>query len=192
MKAKRSMYAQTLRERAAILEAVEACEWNREEDPVAVFVEDGEVVGHDFRQGPCRVPLSFTFRNLSLTHPARVTLKLAENAGNDRVDNLLPPSYAGRLVHRTVLEPSQSYTAHAKLWATRPGCYALDSWTVETEVGEPPAPSQKSPGQPAEADKTPQPTHTSVWRSRQLRYLQRPPAGGARPFVTVVDTGRLG
>ncbi|KAH9897998.1 ER-golgi trafficking TRAPP I complex 85 kDa subunit-domain-containing protein [Cubamyces lactineus] len=195
MKAKRSMYAETQRERAAIIEAIEACEWNREEDPVAVFVKDGHVTEHDFRHGPCHVPLSFTFRNLSLTHPARVTLKLAENVGNDRVDNLLPPSYAGRLVHRTVLEPAQSHTAHAKLWATRPGCYALDSWTVETEVGEPsaPAPTQEFLEPPAEAGKPSQPTpRTFVWRSRQLRYLQRPPAGDARPFVTVVDTGRLG
>lgn len=51
MKVKRSMYAETQRERAAILEAVQACEWNREDDPVAVFVQDGAVVEHDFRQG---------------------------------------------------------------------------------------------------------------------------------------------
>ena len=50
-KVKRSMYAETHRERLAILEAVRACEWNRETDPVAVFVKDGLVVEHDFEKG---------------------------------------------------------------------------------------------------------------------------------------------
>ncbi|KAI0652274.1 ER-golgi trafficking TRAPP I complex 85 kDa subunit-domain-containing protein [Trametes meyenii] len=177
MKVKRSMYAETQRERAAILEAVSACDWNREGDPIAVFVRDGAVVEHDFRQGPCHVPVAFTLRNLSLTHPARVTLKLVEGTENSPSDGLLPPPYAGRLTHRTIIQPSQSHTASAKLWATRPGCFALDSWTVETEVGEPPQ------------DDT-QTTLPVPWKSRHLRYLQRPPAG-ERPCVTVVDTGRL-
>lgn len=51
MKVKRSMYAETHRERQATLEAVRKCEWNQEADPVAVFVHDGSVVEHDFRQG---------------------------------------------------------------------------------------------------------------------------------------------
>ncbi|KAI8981263.1 ER-golgi trafficking TRAPP I complex 85 kDa subunit-domain-containing protein [Trametes punicea] len=188
MKVKRSMYAETRRERAAILEAVQACEWNREDDPVAVFVKDGDVVEHDFRQGPCHVPLSFAFRNLSLTHPVRITLTLAENPVSDASGDLLPPPYAGRLMHRRVLEPSQAYTAHAKLWTTRPGCYALDSWKVETEVGEPPspAPSPSPPAAPGDARPSQAP-----WRSRHLRYLQHPRAD-ARASVTVVDIARLG
>ena len=51
MKAKRSMYAETHRERLAILEAVRVCEWNVETDPVAVFVKDGLVIEHDFQHG---------------------------------------------------------------------------------------------------------------------------------------------
>ena len=51
MKVKRSMYAETHREREAILESVKNCEWNHEGDPIAVFVKDGSVVQHDFRQG---------------------------------------------------------------------------------------------------------------------------------------------
>ena len=51
MKVKRSMYAETQRERQAILEAVKKCEWNRETDPISVLVQDGSIVDHDFRQG---------------------------------------------------------------------------------------------------------------------------------------------
>lgn len=39
---------------------------------------------------PCHVPVAFTFRNLSRTHPARVTLKLAENPESE------PSRYARR------------------------------------------------------------------------------------------------
>ena len=98
MKVKRSMYAETQHEREAILQAVKNCEWNMETDPMLVLAKDGTVVEHDFRQGcalecyfpvsddaltqnlssPCHVPIAFTLRNLSLTHPAKATLKLVE------------------------------------------------------------------------------------------------------------------
>ena len=97
---------------------------------------------------------------------------------------LLPPPYSGRLIHRHVLGPSQAVTVQAKLWATRPGCYALDAWTVETEVGEPfPAAADGSTAAASAASPPPR------WRSRGLRYVQGPRAG-ERPCVTIVDVGR--
>ncbi|KAI0686194.1 ER-golgi trafficking TRAPP I complex 85 kDa subunit-domain-containing protein [Earliella scabrosa] len=181
MKVKRSMYAETHREREAILESVKNCEWNQEGDPIAVFVKDGSVVEHDFRQGPCHVPIAFTLRNLSLTHPARSVLKLAGKQPGDGSIDLLPPPYAGRPLHRHTIAPSESVAVHAKLWATRPGCFALDSWTAETEVGEPaPTPASHSDSEPPPAG----------WKSRHLRYVQSPRAG-ERPCVAVVDTGRV-
>ena len=81
---------------------------------------------------------------------------------------------AYRLIHRHTLAPSQIVTVHAKLWATRPGSFALDSWTVESEVGEPALEGSSQ----------------ASWRSRHLRYVQSPRAGD-RPSVTVVDTGRF-
>lgn len=50
-KVKRSMYAETDRERLEVLEAVRNCEWNAEMDPVVVSLEDGTVVEHDFARG---------------------------------------------------------------------------------------------------------------------------------------------
>ncbi|TBU62053.1 ER-golgi trafficking TRAPP I complex 85 kDa subunit-domain-containing protein [Dichomitus squalens] len=184
MKVKRSMYSETQREREAIVQAVKNSDWNRETDPMLVFVKDGTVVEHDFRQGPCHVPIAFTLRNLSLTHPARTTLKLVEPPPADSSSGLLPPPYAGRLIHRHVLGPSQSATVYAKLWATRPGSFVLNSWTVETEVGEPSSSSSSSEAAPSASQST------GGWKSRHLRYVQSPRAGD-RPFVTVVDVGRL-
>lgn len=50
-KAKRSMFAETQRERLEILEAVKASEWNREMDPLVTSVHCAEVVKHDFSSG---------------------------------------------------------------------------------------------------------------------------------------------
>lgn len=50
-KVKRSMYAETRRERAEILEAVRNSEWNAEMDPLSVVPRDGLVVEHDFSTG---------------------------------------------------------------------------------------------------------------------------------------------
>ena len=50
-KVKRSMYAETERERQDILDAVRTCDWNAEMDPTVVSVRDGFTVKHDFSQG---------------------------------------------------------------------------------------------------------------------------------------------
>jgi trafficking protein particle complex subunit 8 len=50
-KVKRSIYAETQREKMEILEAVRQSEWNMEMNPVVVTVEGGVQVTHDFSQG---------------------------------------------------------------------------------------------------------------------------------------------
>lgn len=92
-KVKRSMYAETQRERAQLLNTIRHSEWNAEADPLVVTSLDGQVVSHNFSHGyvrpgrvlyfqltlfrrPCQVPVTFALRNLSLTNPVRYTLKL--------------------------------------------------------------------------------------------------------------------
>ena len=50
-KVKRTMYAETTREKGAILEAVRASEWNADMDPIVVRVVSEPCVEHDFSQG---------------------------------------------------------------------------------------------------------------------------------------------
>lgn len=50
-KVKRTMYAETTREKGEILEAVRASEWNAEMDPTVVRVVSEPHIGHDFSQG---------------------------------------------------------------------------------------------------------------------------------------------
>lgn len=50
-KVKRSMYAETQREKTEMLQAIRDSEWNAEMNPVVVIVKDGLVTEHDFSQG---------------------------------------------------------------------------------------------------------------------------------------------
>ena len=50
-RAKRSMFAETRREREDILEAIRNSEWNMEMNPLVTFVRCDEVVAHDFATG---------------------------------------------------------------------------------------------------------------------------------------------
>ncbi|KAH9950452.1 ER-golgi trafficking TRAPP I complex 85 kDa subunit-domain-containing protein [Amylocystis lapponica] len=179
-KVKRSMYAETQRERVEILRAIRDSEWNAEMDPVVVTIQDGLEVEHDFSTGPCSVSVKFAFRNSSLTNPCRILLKLPSQS-TDRISpfDLLPPQYTGRLMHRRVLSPAELATIPVKLWVTRPGSYVIDGWTLEIEVGERPI---------VEIDSQ---VPDGGWKSRQLRYVQSPQPGD-RCCITVVDNASTG
>ncbi|KIJ68594.1 hypothetical protein HYDPIDRAFT_125323 [Hydnomerulius pinastri MD-312] len=174
-KVKRSMYAETQREKMEMLGAIRDCEWNAEMNPVVVTVADGLFVEHDFSQGTYLAPVTFSMRNHSLTNPSRYVLKLDPSGSSETAapgsSNLLPPRYAGRLTIRGTLEPSQSVSVDAKIWVARPGMYALSGWQVETDVGEP-LPSGDQ----------------SAWRTRH-RYVQGPPSNH-HPYLTVRDVSR--
>lgn len=181
-KAKRSMYAETHHERQEILRAVRESEWNAEMDPVVVTLLAPGTVEHDFSEGPCNVAVSFVLRNFSSTNPCRVVLKLSSDLVSPLTLELLPPRYAGRLTYRAVLQPFESVTFPAKVWTARPGAFAVEGWTVETEVGElafPPHGDAESAAVKA----------ADPWRSRHFRYVQ-----GSRPedrcCIIVSDTER--
>jgi trafficking protein particle complex subunit 8 len=50
LKVKRSMYAETERERSSILEAIRASEWNAETNPVSLTTIEPDLVNHDFSE----------------------------------------------------------------------------------------------------------------------------------------------
>ncbi|KAI0697133.1 ER-golgi trafficking TRAPP I complex 85 kDa subunit-domain-containing protein [Cytidiella melzeri] len=135
-KVKRSMYAETERERVEVLGAVRNSEWNAEMDPLIISVQDGLKVEHDFKQGPCAVPVAFAMRNQSLTHTIRYTLRLSNAQTTQSGFLLLAPQYIGRLTHKGELQPSETAVVMAKISARNAGCYALDSWTAGTDVLE--------------------------------------------------------
>lgn len=133
-KVKRSMYAETQREKTEMLQAIRDSEWNAEMNPVVVIVKDGLVIEHDFSQGVCMVPVEFTIRNHSLSHPSRFVLRLDHR---QQSSHHFPAPYCGRMTFRGLLAPLQTTSVLAQLCATRPGTYVLSGWRLETEVGEP-------------------------------------------------------
>ncbi|TCD62768.1 hypothetical protein EIP91_006412 [Steccherinum ochraceum] len=134
-KAKRSMYAETRRERMELIQAIKNSEWNAETDPIGINVMGGITLSHDFASSPCHVPVTFVLRNHSLTNPARYTLTLpARSLPGSSTHSL--PHFIGRLTHRGELAPSQAVTVRSKLLVSQPGSHEIGGWSVETEVGE--------------------------------------------------------
>lgn len=139
MKVKRSMYAETQRERSSVLEALRASEWNAEMNPVSLVITEPGVVRHNFSELSCHVPVNLMLRNFSMTHPSKYTLKLASEVIPDDpsgLKDLAPPSWIGRLTFRGTLEPMQHTILKPTLLATAPDTYALDGWQLEVEVGQ--------------------------------------------------------
>ncbi|KAJ7492750.1 ER-golgi trafficking TRAPP I complex 85 kDa subunit-domain-containing protein [Mycena latifolia] len=133
-KVKRSMYAETQRQKLEVLDAIRNSEWNMEMNPVVVMQEEAPVL-HDFSTGPSPVPVTFTLRNYSLTHQSRFVLRLASDSDSCPPD-VLPPAYTGRLTFRGTLKPLESTRITPKIWVVCPGTYALSGWRLETEVLE--------------------------------------------------------
>ncbi|KAH8102427.1 ER-golgi trafficking TRAPP I complex 85 kDa subunit-domain-containing protein [Cristinia sonorae] len=168
LKAKRSMYAETERERRELIEAIRSSEWNAETNPITLAVSDGMTVEHDFAsRPPCHVTIKFTIRNYSLTNPARYALTLPSSPQQPfESAATLSPRFVGRSTQRGELLPSQARIISLNLSIPHPGTYTLGDWTIETEVGE----SETSP----------------QWVTRH-RYKQLSPS---RCRVTVIDRSR--
>jgi len=166
MKVKRSMYVETERERTSVLQAIRACEWNAEMNPIFLTVTEPGIVNHDFSETSRQVPVTVVLRNFSLTYPSKYTLKLVSEEKEDDFPgtrDLAPPSWIGRLTFRGTLEPMQHVTLTPTLLVTRPDTYALDGWQLEVEVGQ---------------------MIDQSWRTL-YRYLEKP-SKAHRPCVTVV------
>jgi trafficking protein particle complex subunit 8 len=100
-KVKRTMYAETDRERSSILEAIRGSEWNAEMNPVSLITIEPDIVNHNFSETSvsaayapehthlttphrsCQVPVALLLRNFSMTHSSKYTLKLAPEAAPD-------------------------------------------------------------------------------------------------------------
>ncbi|KNZ75648.1 hypothetical protein J132_02422 [Termitomyces sp. J132] len=135
-KVKRSMYAETQREKEEVLDAIRNSEWNAEMNPAVLVVQEPTVTHHDFSFGPCRTSIAMTIKNYSLTHKFRFVLRLDADTNAKPSNSLLPPPYIGRLTFRGLLGPSDSAVIQPGLWITRPGTYGFGRWSLETEVLE--------------------------------------------------------
>jgi len=136
-KVKRTMYAETTREKTKFQDALRVSDWNANMDPAVVRVTSAPRVEHDFLKGDLTVPVTFTIRNFSLTNHIRFVLRLQSvDYFQYSEAQILPSSYVGKLTRRGELAPMTTAVVEAKMWASRPGIYGLSGWRLETEVGE--------------------------------------------------------
>ncbi|TEB39007.1 hypothetical protein FA13DRAFT_1724958 [Coprinellus micaceus] len=137
-KVKRSMYAETQREKMELVDGIRGSEWNEEMDPISVSVEDLGAVEYDFGKGPCNIPLTFLVRNHSALYDTLVTLRLNSRArtlqSQHKSPTLSPAPYSGKLTFRATISPSEVAVFHARLLVTRPGLFHLGGWVVESEM----------------------------------------------------------
>jgi len=168
---KRSMYAETRREKDSLLETLQGSEWNAEMDPIVVTLKGTATFHHDFTKGSFCTQVEFDLRNYSLTHPSRFVFRLSgpkdEIPSQPPSPHLLPPRYSGRLTFRGTIRPTEVATLKPTVLISRPGSYSLAGWCVETEVGE-----------DITGDNT-------GWRTRH-RYVQTSTAGDLS-CITVCD-----
>ena len=72
LKVKRSIYAETEREKSSILEAVRTSEWNAEMNPVSLIMIEPGVINHDFSERSVSINThTFEFVSPCLTGRAR-------------------------------------------------------------------------------------------------------------------------
>jgi hypothetical protein len=138
-KVKRSMYTETQKENLEVLDAIKGSEWNMEMDPVALSIQQPNIISHDFSKGPCRLSIAFNLRNHSLTHGVRCTLRMSPEptSSSPNSSSPLPAPYFGRLTFRDSIPPCQTVTIRPKVWISQPGTYSLNGWILETEVSWP-------------------------------------------------------
>ncbi|KAF9517934.1 hypothetical protein BS47DRAFT_419311 [Hydnum rufescens UP504] len=125
----RTMYAETNRERGTLLESIRTCDWNVDDDPIAVHVEGPRRVTHDFGNGPCAIPIEFLVHNYSLDLASRFTLRL-QSPSTGRI------RYIGNMTRHGLIPPSSRDIVCAKVLVLGPGLYEIPGWKLEVEVGK--------------------------------------------------------
>ncbi|KZW02555.1 hypothetical protein EXIGLDRAFT_415091 [Exidia glandulosa HHB12029] len=133
VKAKRTMYAETVRAQLDIVNAIRNSEWNAEMNPLVVTVASSSAA-HDFSKGACTLPVEFSIRNYSATNPAKFVLRLF-NASQQASSGHKAAMFVGQLAYRGVVQPYQHAVVSAKVWLPHQGKYSASSWRLETEVG---------------------------------------------------------
>ncbi|KAJ7071158.1 ER-golgi trafficking TRAPP I complex 85 kDa subunit-domain-containing protein [Mycena amicta] len=130
-KVKRSMYAETQRQRQELVESLRHSEWNTEMNPI-VLTREEKPLSHQFSNGPCQLAIPLRLRNYSATLISRYVLRLGSELPS--APDVLPPSYTGRVTYRGSLGPLECVEITPRIWVACPGTYALSGWRLETEV----------------------------------------------------------
>ncbi|KAH6916862.1 ER-golgi trafficking TRAPP I complex 85 kDa subunit-domain-containing protein [Coprinopsis sp. MPI-PUGE-AT-0042] len=135
-KVKRSMYAETVREKVELIEGIRSSEWNADMDPTVATIQSGEAC-YDFSKGPCHVPVNVIIRNHSPLFAAKITFRLRSGLHPPQSPDsaaFTPAQYSGRLAFRCTLQPGEVTTLQPRILVDRAGLYSVGSFVAETEL----------------------------------------------------------
>ncbi|KAG8949630.1 hypothetical protein FRC04_008376 [Tulasnella sp. 424] len=138
----RSMYAETTREREALVSSIRNSTWNHDEDPLVVEVVAAERTEHDFTAKPLVLPVIFNIRNTSSLQAVEFSLSLTPKSALDQSQHPVP-RYIGALAHRGSIPPSSTTSIRAKAWIVKPGVYSIEGWSLSCRLAPAPSDSQE-------------------------------------------------
>lgn len=119
------LYAESQRERTALLSGLRRSELGVEENPISVRVNVPAVV--EVGEFPARVGVTFVVRNESPAKAASFVLTLGGLGAG--------ANWAGRLVRRGELGPLGEERVEGKVWVGREGVVDVGGWEVVVEGG---------------------------------------------------------
>ncbi|GAA5923269.1 TRAPP III-specific subunit 85 family protein [Sporobolomyces koalae] len=117
------LYAESQKERTALIKALRSSELGRDENPAFVSIEIEDVQTHDFDQGACSLPVTFAIRNLSPFSSFDYQLSLGTTAESALV-------YTGLLTRRGSVPPLTVVRIAARAFIARAGTYDLGGWML--------------------------------------------------------------
>ncbi|SCZ90825.1 BZ3500_MvSof-1268-A1-R1_Chr1-3g02288 [Microbotryum saponariae] len=123
------LYAESQRERTALLGALRRSEMGVQENAVSVMLQVDENLVHDFGKGPCTVPVTYQIRNLSPSQAFDYTLILAPSETRSTTSLV----YSGSLTHRGLVPPLGLGTVATQLWIMRQGIFDVGGWTISVK-----------------------------------------------------------
>ncbi|KAK0534038.1 hypothetical protein OC835_002828 [Tilletia horrida] len=129
----RSLYAETAKEQAALLNNILTSSLGVSENPVMVSLVADSTVLHDFSRGTARISIKLRLRNLSDCQTARFQLQLLQS--DEDVDTPLPIApWVGRTSFRGELAPGAMHTVAAQALVERAAVVSSGLWTGEVTV----------------------------------------------------------
>lgn len=127
----RNMYAETTREKEALIASVRNSSWNVDEDPLVVDVQAADKVHHDFSKKPASILITFNIRNTSTSCPAEYTLLLNGDQTPNRSTRAPVPPFVGALTHRGTVSPLSQKSIQTRIWVVMPGTYSIAGWNLQ-------------------------------------------------------------
>ncbi|KAE8270957.1 hypothetical protein A4X09_0g1379 [Tilletia walkeri] len=129
----RSLYAETAKEQAAVLNNLLTSSLGVTENPVMITLLAEGIVAHDFERGAARVPVSFKLRNLSDRQRASFRLTLLQSEEDADAPLAIAP-WVGRASFRGSLEAGASRVVTASMLVESPSIVSSGLWSGEIRV----------------------------------------------------------